>query len=228
MTKLKMCCLLFALPMLSACASPVYKIAPIDAVVIDGQTGVPIEGAIVVANWQLVRGGLDGPHNAGQLEVREAVTDKHGRFHIDGFVRANPLLKELRNSDPRLLFFKPGYEIQRFTNTYGDAGTDMPGPLRRSQLDGGTIRMVRTKDVQPGERRRTFYSGFNVDLEAIVRSDCDWKKIPRTLLAGDAEKRRLKSLYPDAWVDLLKVEVIGTMNNPGCGAASEFFKNWQQ
>ena len=39
---------------IEACADPYYTIAPIEAWVVDADTGAPIEGAVVTANWQLV------------------------------------------------------------------------------------------------------------------------------------------------------------------------------
>ena len=45
---------------LSACGGPLtYSSDPIDAAVVDADTGQPIEGAIVTANWQLVTATLD-------------------------------------------------------------------------------------------------------------------------------------------------------------------------
>ena len=43
----------FAVAM-EACADPYYTAAPIEAWVVDADTGAPIEGAVVTANWQLV------------------------------------------------------------------------------------------------------------------------------------------------------------------------------
>jgi hypothetical protein len=43
---------------LSACGSPYYTADPIEAWVVDAETGKPIEGAVVTANWQLVAASL--------------------------------------------------------------------------------------------------------------------------------------------------------------------------
>ena len=46
---------------------PFYTAVPIDARAVDAQTGQPVAGAYVIANWQLVTGSLDGERYKGQL-----------------------------------------------------------------------------------------------------------------------------------------------------------------
>src|SRR5664279_1465597 len=97
---------------LSACGGPLtYSSDPIDAAVVDADTGQPIEGAIVTANWQLESATLDNYKKVGQLKVMETVTDSMGRFHFDGFSAFNSGLYELRDEDPKILVFKPGYKF---------------------------------------------------------------------------------------------------------------------
>jgi len=131
----------FSALLLSGCGSPVYRIAPLNAVVVDATTGLPVEGVHVLADWMLVRGGLDGAHTTGHLEIKETVTDHNGQFHFDGFVATSAISQELRNADPRLFFFKSGYEAGYFYNSYAVAGTGTPGWERSSQLDGRKMKL---------------------------------------------------------------------------------------
>ncbi|HEY3178065.1 MAG TPA: carboxypeptidase-like regulatory domain-containing protein, partial [Casimicrobiaceae bacterium] len=87
---------------LNACGSPYYTSDPIEAWVVDAETGQPIEGAVVTANWQLVGFTLDtGGRKGGQLEVMETITDANGRFYFRGFTKLNLSLGELRDQDPQ-------------------------------------------------------------------------------------------------------------------------------
>ena len=105
--------------LVSACGSPYYTSDPIEAWVVDAETGQPIEGAVVTANWQLVAASLDtGGRKVRQLEVFETVTDKEGRFHFPGFTRINFSLDELREEDPQILIFKAGYRYLRIVSPY--------------------------------------------------------------------------------------------------------------
>ena len=62
---------------LQACSNS-YSAKPIEAWVVDAQTGKPLEGVNVVAHWKL-RYGLEGG-GSYQLHIMEDVTDKNGRF----------------------------------------------------------------------------------------------------------------------------------------------------
>src|SRR5882724_5458816 len=116
---------------LSACGSPYYTSDPIEAWVVDADTGQPIEGAVVTANWQLVGFSFDtGGRKLGQLEVMETETDKNGRFYFPGFTKLNPGLDDLREEDPQILIFKPGYSYMRAANVYPIGTEDLQGPHR--------------------------------------------------------------------------------------------------
>ncbi|MET0917175.1 MAG: carboxypeptidase-like regulatory domain-containing protein, partial [Burkholderiales bacterium] len=107
----------------TGCGSPYYTADPIEAWVVDAETGRPIEGAVVTANWQLVSTSFDtGGRKLRQLEVMETTTDKQGRFFFPGFTRINFTLDELREEDPQILIFKSGYRYMRAINRYPDNG----------------------------------------------------------------------------------------------------------
>ncbi|HEX6550206.1 MAG TPA: hypothetical protein VF117_05980, partial [Gammaproteobacteria bacterium] len=59
---------------------------PIDATLVDADTGKPLAGVPVVAYWALKSGSLTGDSlPCGAAGVEEAVTDKDGKFHIPGW-----------------------------------------------------------------------------------------------------------------------------------------------
>ena len=53
---------------LTTCSGfPIYIAAPIEARVVDAESGQPIEGANIVAAWHLEKSSLDGGRHVGQL-----------------------------------------------------------------------------------------------------------------------------------------------------------------
>lgn len=207
---------------LVADGAPLYMAAPTNAQVVDAETGLPIQGAVIVANWQLVRGGLDGPRYVGQLEVKETTTDNLGRFHFDGFTKVNLRLADLRDEDPRILVFKLGYESKMFFNSYPEAGTETPGIRRTSSVDGHIIRLQRNTPVQMGGRD-VFYPFFRVSQEDLMR-DCGWEKIPLLLLAAQEAQREIKAAHPQATTGLIDIESIEISDRDQCGSVVEFLK----
>jgi hypothetical protein len=211
----------------TSCGSPVYFLKPIDAVVIDGKTRKPLSGVHVIANWELVRGGPDGAHFAGQLGLKEAVTDDRGRFHIDGFIGINPLLKELREAGPRLSFFKPGYDGQSFSNTHPRAGKGMPGLLRASRLNGETIFLFSLDLPEKEKSSLSFYTGLGTEMERVLENNCNWRKLPYALRAMDAEAKRLREQFPNALIALPSLEKVDRLAAPWCGSAQKYFRGKQ-
>lgn len=178
-----------------------YHFAPIEARVVDSETGVPIEGAVVMANWELVQGSLDGPRYYGQMEIKETVTDKDGRFHFEAFTKSDSSGAELRESDPQVVIFKAGYEFQRFTNDYVDGGARLRETKRIAAVNGKTVRLI--KNGADKERIRQAHSqlvyaglGFITKVMPHTREyeRCYWQKLPRMLLETHRQEERMKKI----------------------------------
>ena len=96
---------------------PLYVLAPIEGRVVDMQSGAALEGAVVVGFWQLedlLQGG-----GSYYLDIAEARTDKDGRFVMGKWRLAWPErspLQRLSVSQPRLVIFKPGFELAGAAN----------------------------------------------------------------------------------------------------------------
>jgi len=197
----------FVYLLMNGCAgwAPYYQIDPIEAQVVDAETGEPIEGANVIAHWQLVVGGLDGPSNSGQLEVKETVTDKDGRFSFDGFTRPNLVpLVELRDEDPAVIIFKPGYKHLRISNEYPRAGTLSPGIHRTWQWNGKQIGLRRIGPIDEfigDQYAEVAYIGLETDLHLLIYSP-SCPRIMAALVAMNEERKRLKAISRRARVDL--------------------------
>ena len=171
---------------LTSCAVT-YQFAPIEAWVVDAETGAPIEGAVITANWELVKGGFDGPRYFGQLEVKETVTDKSGRFFFAGFTKNDSSGAELRESDPQILVFKAGYVFQRFTNDYINGGAGLT-KLERTAAANGKKVALRQVSGTVDEIRRS-HTALDIRLGFVTRimpgqrewEKCYWQEIPRMI-----------------------------------------------
>ena len=76
------------------------------AIIVDDETGEPIEGAIALAQWvkykpTFLEGGI--PYAA---KAKETVSDKNGKIYISGYWTSNPFA-----SDRHLTVYKPGYAL---------------------------------------------------------------------------------------------------------------------
>jgi hypothetical protein len=162
--------------------------------VVDADTGAPIEGAVVTANWQLVAFGFDtGGRKQGQLEVMETVTDRNGRFYFPGFTKINLSGNALREEDPQILVFKPQYRYLRAANHYPIGQEDSQGTYRKSPIVGRTIEM---RKADPDIQKYAFELGFLTGALAYIVDSGGTNRIPRTIRALGCERQRLVALDP--------------------------------
>ena len=219
-------CILLALVLqpLQGCSRE-YSAESIEAWVVDAETSQPLEGVIVVAHWQLY-GGMH-PDQLGELMILETLTDKAGRFHFPAWgpksvpagLASNARLRHL---DPEMLLFKSGYKYQRIANELTSAVLNDAGPsLRRSQWNGKTIKMEKFGGTQKEYADHLSFLKTSLGF-AYNGQDCEWKLIPRMLLAQHNEMLRLeeKKIYNT----LQSVENVSGQKK--CGSAQEFFRGY--
>lgn len=221
---------LLLLPLLPAAwGVPLYYAVPsIDGRVIDAETQLPVEGAVVVAHWMLFRDGAGGAVYQRPLEIQETTTDRDGWFHLRHFVKLNVLWYELQGEDPLVSIFKGGYEYKRLSERYTGTGDGRhAGGYRNPHWNGQTVALVKLQGTELTEpfRRKSFYDSSDVaDLWHLAYDGCEWARIPRMILAMDMEKARLRALYPDAEVNL--VEIDGLAEGDGCRNPRQFFDGY--
>lgn len=183
MSKMRYAWLIVLLLPLQSCAV-YYSAAPIEAWVVEAETGKPLEGVTITANWQL-KGGLEGGNEVGQMMVMEAVTDQKGRFYFPAWgPKKNNTEGHIKDEAPRLLLFKSGYSYLRLFND--TAVTDRPGPSLKSDWNGKVVKMVRFKGALD-EYAQNIYE-LSSNIESVIglsegARDCYWKKIPHMLVA---------------------------------------------
>jgi len=183
----------------SACLLPLqacsmsYRAEPIEAWVVDADTGQPINGVIVTANWQLEYGTLGGNVPAGQLMVMETVSDLDGRIYFPAWgpktvtqIFSNPLKSGpgIIDKDPHLLLFKPGY---RWLGLENNLRTDFNrGSLRKSDWNGKTIKMQKFAGSPAEYANDLGFLGRALDFarSPSLRADpCNLKKVARMVMA---------------------------------------------
>jgi hypothetical protein len=156
-----------------------YSAEPIEGRVIDHETGKPIEGANIVAQWVLA-GGWEG-HEVDRFVVIEAVTGADGRYRIPGWgPKWRPWFRWLENADPEILVFKPGYWPRREQNqAHGSASREGINPLgakvRKSYWNGKDIELWPFKMGETIESQRMSEGGPYPD--GTIMTEKEWAKI---------------------------------------------------
>lgn len=222
--------LLLALP-LQACGA-LYSAESIEAWVVDAETNQPIEGIVITANWQL-KGGLEGGNDVGQLMVMETITDRNGRFYFPGWgPKLGSWEGRIKSQRPQLLLFKSGYKYVGLENaTRSDYGSSS---VLKSDWNGKTIKMQKI-GADPQELLRNF-ENLNFIVESVVRDTkaCDWKKIPKMLLA--VRKQRTLLIEKGITGGILGIhsvdeylisnaEKFSREGGPTCGSPKNFFES---
>jgi hypothetical protein len=196
---------LMSLPLIAGCSAmwpyphfwpPYYRASAIEAHVADAETGAPLE-AIIVAHWQL-QADIEG-FPVAEIMVMETVADSGGRFSFPPWgpkVRW-PLAGRLQWKDPEVLVFKHGYVTLGPSDAIRHESNCKT--LRISDWSGKTILLRRVRDADLTEYTR-WVENFDGHLDFAFQynwsprySGCEWKKIPRALLAMDQENEWLRT-----------------------------------
>ncbi len=203
--------LLIVVAALSVHADPgTYSAKEIRGRIVDGVSGEPLAGVIVVAQWELVREVIPGVINKSYgdvLKTVEVVSGADGGYTIPAWgPMLRPPLFHLEELDPALELFKPGYYPRHVTNPIR-AGYNRDS-VRVSQWDGATL-PLRKLTGQPqeylednGQIKTTVrlqgtleeYANKLATLQVYLhwqKESDDWKNFPRMVAALEKERERL-------------------------------------
>jgi hypothetical protein len=123
-----------------------YVAKPIEGRVVDKETGQPVQGAVVVAQWILAT-----PPEGEEKDyfvVIETVTDAEGRYRIPGWgPQVRPRSRWLDKYDPAIEVFKPGYWPEGLANrpagVVGAPGINPRGTkVREAYWNGKDIELI--------------------------------------------------------------------------------------
>jgi hypothetical protein len=221
--------LVLSLLSLQACAA-MHSAESIEAWVVDAQTGQPIEGAVVVAHWQLERKyaippGVVGydPRGPLQLQILESVTDANGRFAFPAWGPLSaPPGAYLEGDDPRIIIFKSGYEYFSTGNIHPGNFDSSASSTRTSWVNGKTIKLKKFEGDLKEYARQLLDFGVDLDFAASYKN-CDWKRLPRILAAAYKQKK----IFEENKVFVNNLPDINYLPlQDQCGSASEFMKEY--
>ena len=130
--------LLVAIPVIAFAPPLVYVGKEIRGKVVDADTGAPLEGVSIVAEWQIYVMVVQ-PHLGNRLKVIEARTGPPGEYLVPGW---GPIVRPpwgaLEEHSPALTFFKSGYYPKLVMNE--NASDNM---IRKSELNGRVVQLRR-------------------------------------------------------------------------------------
>jgi hypothetical protein len=182
-TSFALCLLMAHLPSPAQLMPRPYASGETRGQVVDGASGQPVEGAVVVGRWEWLKyhSTLEshGYYPSGEVvHLGEATTGRDGRFALAGW---GPTLRsggKLDDKAPNLIVFKPGYEPL----VKNSGGTPGEGAIRLRKSTASP------KDYAASIAR--VQQGDGPGLAWQHASD-DWKAMPRMILALHREKARL-------------------------------------
>lgn len=198
--------LLFALGMILAAEVEgppplTYSAKPAQGVVVDGGTGGPLEGVIVVAQWILHE---PGKGSWKRIHVFETTTDSSGRYLLPGWgPKRNAWYPwtRFRDKDPALAFFKRGYRPFAVQNRW-----DRNESVRFSEWDGKTIMLQRFTGTADDWARELRF--LQTDL-SWGSEEMDWRRVPRITLALEEERLALEKKRLDG-LNISDLSPLGT------------------
>jgi len=202
---------LSALLLSSACffsGPPTYYQDAITVRVVDRETKKPLEGVGVLATWEYW--DTIGTNGGKLLRVADAVTDKDGRFRLEGW---GPLARNPRyvlwQKDPHLLLIRAGYLPLHLDNellshddpdnaAYEIAELNTPqkkyprfyapleyppGPKRECYWNGKTVGLKRPKNLEEEAAELDFQLSWRPDDEREFSDSVDvfWKPFFRAV-----------------------------------------------
>lgn len=169
---------------------PLFDIGEsVDGRIVDAETGHPIANAHLVGIWEL-EGGLFEHAYLGPLYFEESLSDKDGRFHLDGFwfrfVPPNLSLARLQDRDPVVYLFAEGYRPRGSTGKYDH----WPDALK-DHTDEWVIPLQRMAGVTKEEASRWHSRTYSMK-DHLHR--CNLVELPQTI----AFLEKMQKLFRDA------------------------------
>lgn len=197
-----------------------YSEQSIEGWVVDSETKRPIQGVIVVANWQLHRKtSLNGTVPAAHLNIAETRTDRDGLFRFTDWGPRRAKWGFFFDRDPALLLFKDGYEFRSLKNpTPAEVDTST---VRRSVWNGETIEMKKFDGSL--DEYASHLSSLHVAMHSILYdSRCKWKSTPSMVSA----MVRQGDMFKVRGIDV-NLPSLDDVSGYFCGSAENYLKSAQ-
>jgi hypothetical protein len=172
-----------------ACAS-FHSAQEIRGNVADAETGAPLNGVIVVAQWEpYYQGNGHAPGHRGVVHIHETVTNKHGQFVIPSWgPKPLPVGAIMKEADPALRFFKPGYMPFGAVNSIFMDPRARRAPPGISEWNGKVVTLSKSSGSVEAYADR-----LGVLSRGLVDPQDNWKSFPKMAHALWQEEKRLPS-----------------------------------
>lgn len=195
----------FALSLLLGCLyaslfgdPPFYVAEPTRGRVLDESNGIPIEGAVVVAEWIVTSVGIGASGHTDRMRLAEARTNADGNYQIGGWgPRPRMPLTYLDELDPQLLVVATGFYPRRLTNQFLSDANHNRRFVRRSDWDTKDIKLKRF-DGDWATYREAFSSVWSPISGCSIQC-------PKLIVALDAISNQIKTLAP---VELHVLQIV--------------------
>ncbi len=189
--------LIFALTMLllSGCGG-LYSARPITGMLVDADTGEPLPGVIIVAQWKINEHFVG--YERALLKVIETTSTKNGSYHFPGWgPMALPFLADFSDGeDPYVIYFKPGYWPNSMKNELALSNDRRWTPSGGFKGDGQVV-ALRKWD---GKKELDYYSALAHMIMRLPQESVDeWKSFPRLTLAVEKIEMELRRRRDLPW-----------------------------
>ncbi len=200
----------------SACGTLFHSAKEIRGQVVDEETGKPLQGVIIVAQWQPY---FPPSGHKGAIHSYETLTDSEGRYFIPAWgPKPVPAGAEIRNRDPALRLFKSGYAPLSRANRIDMMVHKTPPGV--SDWDGKVLRMERFRGSDEEYYKLLRDRGFRNSLHP---DEGEWRKFPRMIWALEKEQRRLEMALGKRMILPVTILDMSTLSNEEL----EFMKRYE-
>ena len=182
-----------------------YRQHPIELIVVDEETGEPIEGAVVVARWN-VTGGSFNTYTLGALDIQEAVSDKNGNVLLPGFEKyERPWFSGefFEFDEPTLIVYKYRYAAKRYYNRQSPARLLKRDHGAEMKWWGDPVLSLAKLPDDPEARFEKFRDTLLNPVKDVIPSlteGCMWTKVKRMILEYDKQMREGEELGMYHWM----------------------------
>lgn len=186
----------------TANAQLTYSAKSIMGKVADAETGEPLAGVVIVAQWKIDRNFVGD--DKALLNVMETVSDSGGDYAFPawGPISLPPRANFGKGEDPGVYYFKSGYWPQYEQNDLTDDIRRRATPLGEFKGNGQTVKL-RKWDGTDIRKYESHLHGLAGSMPGYYGAD--WRKYPRMTLeikkVGRLVQKKTKSVLGAAHVE---------------------------
>lgn len=185
--------------------------------------GAPVAGAIIAANWN-VEGAWNGA-SLGQLAISEVVTDKDGWFRIPQWGPKYVWKGAVSESEPVIRIYHPNFVPLIIRNVEGTAMRSASRIIRfRLQDQELVLQPFTGSSFQREAVLENLIRSLGVIFQGGSGCLCNWRDIPRLLIAMQREKDLLERTGSGKTLVYVYRDIRSSERQ--CGNAEKFFQEF--